>query len=124
MAKKNDTFNTLLRRNKLAMPLSVRENRRELYAPPEAEKDTVGIDLENITGQLKYNLWDIFKESMTSYLSEREYSEDTFKNIIRSKGFRLPINLPKGYGIDIDFNKPSPAGRVRDDYRITLKKTF
>ena len=95
---------------------------RRYNMPPEDKPDTIGIDLENITGQIKHNLWDIFRESMTSYLSEGKYSEDKFKDIIRNKSLRFPIDLPGDYGVDIDINRPAPFGSRWSG--ITFKKEF
>jgi len=92
------------------------------YMPSEAKRDTVGIDLEKITGQFKLNLWDLLRDRMDKYLSGNKYSEDKFKSFLEGRGFRIPIDLPKDYGIDLDFNRPSEAGGRES--RITLKKNF
>ena len=89
----------------------------------EAKKDTVGIDLGSVAGQVKSSLWDLFRESIYGYLSEGTYSDDRLQNFIKSRSLRVPIDLPGDYGIDIDINRPSPSGDI-DDYRVTFKKEF
>tara|TARA_Y100000310_G_C20320559_1_gene640544 strand:+ start:104 stop:379 length:276 start_codon:yes stop_codon:yes gene_type:complete len=86
--------------------------------------DTLGIDLRSVTGQIKSNLWDLFRDSMYSYLKEGRYSEDEFKGFLQDRSFKVPVNLPKNYGIDFDVNKRLPGTGVRDDFRLTLRKKF
>ncbi len=92
---------------------------------PEAPKDSIGINIEDVTSQLKTTIWDVLQKSITGYLSGNEYSGETFKNIISQQSLSVPINLPGGYGIDLDFNRPMPSGNIgdpRDKARITLRK--
>ena len=87
-------------------------------------KNNIGIDLESVTGQFKSNLWDLLRDSMYNYLSKGKYSEDEFKGFLQGRSFRLPVNLPKDYGVDFDINRPMPHGGPRETGRITLKKKF
>ena len=92
--------------------------------PHESKRDTSGIDLKSVTGQIKSSLWDLARNSMLSYLSGNEYSEDKLKDFLKTRDIRVPVNLPKDYGVDLDFNRPMPHGGPREDFRITLKKKF
>ena len=87
-------------------------------------KNNIGIDLESVTGQLKHNLWDVFSSSMKEYLSGNKFSQDTLTNILKQQSFRLPVNLPGDYGIDLDFNRSDITGTRKDDFRVTFKKKF
>ena len=107
------------------------ENRVPPYPYREDKKNVTGIDLESVTGQIKSSLWDLAKDSMLSYLSGNEYSEDRLKSFLGDTDLRVPIKFPGDYGIDFDINRWAPdRGRERagmdprDDYRITFKKEF
>ena len=97
------------------------------YYVPEIPEDRVGIDTTNVVGQLKSSLWDIFAQSMAGYLSGNEYSEDTFKNIVKQHSLNIPIDLRGDYKVDIGFNKPNPLydrEPVRDVIGFKFKKEF
>ena len=105
------------------------------YYVPEISEDRVGIDTSNVVGQIKSSLWDMFSSSMKEYLSGNKYSQDTLTNILKQQSLRVPIKLPKDYGIDVDINRGTydrviyehgadPGMGVRDDFRVTLKKEF
>ena len=98
------------------------ENRVPPYPYREDKKNVTGIDLESVTGQIKSSLWDLAKNSMLSYLSGNEYSEDKLKDFLKTRELRVPINLPGDHGVDLDFNRRMPHGGPREDFRITLKK--
>ena len=89
-----------------------------------AKQSNVGIDLENVTGQIKTSLWDLLRDNIYGYLSEGKYSEDRFKSFLQDRSFRVPIDLPGDYGIDLDFNRSDITGTRKDDFRITFKKEF
>jgi len=105
------------------------------YHVPEISEDRVGIDTTNVVGQIKSSLWDMFSSSMKDYLSGNKFSQDTLTNLIKQQSLRVPIKLPKDYGIDVDINRGTydrviyehgadPGMGVRDDFRVTLKKEF
>ena len=75
------------------------------YYVPEMPEDRVGIDTTSIVGQMKSSIWDVFSSSMKEYLSGNKFSQDTLINILKQQSFRLPIDLPRDYGIDFDINE-------------------
>ena len=87
---------------------------------PEMPDDKVGINLESVRSQAKSTLWDL----LGGYLEGGEYSMGRFKEILNSRPYKVPIDLPGDYGVDIDINKMLAGSDVKDDYRITLKKNF
>ena len=63
-------------------------------------------------------------QSLYTAADKGRYSGGDAQNILGNIPINLGADLGGGYGLGLGLNTPSPMGDMRDDYRLTFRKSF